>query len=64
MTYFLSLIRGGNFTSSNGPNWLVRNNHIAPVTDLLCKTSSISLNFHMVPIFLTWQIEDKAQNQH
>jgi hypothetical protein len=40
--YFLSLIWGGNFSGSNGPDWFVGKNHVAPVVDLLCKINSIS----------------------
>jgi hypothetical protein len=38
----LSLIRGGNSTSFNSPDWLAGNKHIDPVIDLLSKTNNIS----------------------
>jgi hypothetical protein len=41
-TYFLSLGRCCYFAGADGPHWLIRDHHVGPVFDLVCKTNLIS----------------------
>lgn len=41
---FLCLLGGRDLSGTNGPNWLVCNDNLAPVRDLLCNSTNLACN--------------------